>query len=363
MADAERPQRSEEPRPRPLPSLPREALKRIEAAEREAREQLSDDIWPYSSHNPKFSFLEESIIRSTARTRDFIRVYAEDILGVRLREHLDFDPSQLLRNNNLLASLCDEVKSLAETAWEGYICGLQFEPSRRDAIFAIARAEGKKLPQWSVIPRQEQWNQLLTKWSETDCKMRRVIDQFDPMILNVLTSQIRRYKKDAARKLGINESAEAGEPAQTEPPAVGAVAPVSPPQGETPTEKPQLRWQDIQIRFTSDFQVQITTPQGSETRNYAEMGFEDQRKQKVGGSKPTQGWVVFKGLAIKDGVLETEELTGKERGRLEKAIQNIREKLRSTFSPVPEGDPIQWDRRGRCFRAMFSASYPDHERL
>lgn len=239
MADAERPQSSEKPRPLPLPSLPREALKRIEAAEREAREQLNDDIWPYSSHNPKFSFLEESIIRSTARTRDFIRVYAEDILGVRLREHLDSDPSQLLRNDNLLVSLCDEVKSLADTAWEGYICGLQFEPSRRDAIFAISIAEGKKLPQWPVIPRQEQWNELLTKWEETDCKMRRVIDQFDPMIRNVLISQIRRYKKDAARKLGINESAEAGEPAQPEPPAVGAAVPGSPPQSETPAEKPK----------------------------------------------------------------------------------------------------------------------------
>ena len=120
-AEDERQTDSEEPQALPLPSLPRKALKRIEAAEREAREQLNDDIWPYSSHNPEFSFLEESIIRSTARTRDFIRVYAEDILEVRLREHLDSNPSQLLQNDSLLVSLCDEVKSLADTTWQGYL--------------------------------------------------------------------------------------------------------------------------------------------------------------------------------------------------------------------------------------------------
>ena len=55
----------------------------------------------------------------------------------------------------------------------------------------------------------------------------------------------------------------------------------------------RLRWPDIQIRFTSDFQVQITTPQGSETRTYAEMGFGNQIKRKAGGSKPTDPWWVI----------------------------------------------------------------------
>ena len=130
------------------------------------------------------------------------------------------------------------------------------------------------------------------------------------------------------------------------------------PDEQVPDPVNQLRWQDIHIRFTSDFQVQITTPQGAETRNYVEMGLEDGRNKK--SSKPTDPWWVFKALAIDNGTLG---VTFQTKSKIEKAVQHIRKKLRSTFSPTPEGDPIPWDRRKRCFRTSFRLSYPDHERL
>ena len=202
-------------------------------------------------------------------------------------------------------------------------------------------AEGKELPQWSVIPRPEQWHELLTKWSETDCEMRRAIDQFDPIIHNVLISQIRRYQKDAAGKLGIKSEAADPKPAD-----------------ETKHEpSDELNWEDVDIRFTDDFHIQITRGSETEVKSYASLGFEDRRKGER-GSKPTNGWEVFKLLARKGGRLDIKD---DRRTVIEKAVQVIRKKLR--FAIGISGSPIMWNRKDRCYETKFRLSYPDHDRL
>lgn len=58
-------------------------------------------------------------------------------------------------------------------------------------------------------------------------------------------------------------------------------------------------WQDIEISFLSDERVQIKIGSHSETRNYAEMGFSDQRN-----GKPNQQWGILRSLARARGSID-----------------------------------------------------------
>lgn len=58
----------------PLPSLSREALKRIEEAEASAKAQHEADRAPYFPMSPEFSFLEDSVYLCMKRTLEFIRI-------------------------------------------------------------------------------------------------------------------------------------------------------------------------------------------------------------------------------------------------------------------------------------------------
>jgi hypothetical protein len=66
------------------------------------------------------------------------------------------------------------------------------------------------------------------------------------------------------------------------------------PQADEPTDPPRTvsRWEEIEVRFLSNHRVQITIGGSTETRNYAEFGFEDGRTQ-----KPNLAWVTLRSLA------------------------------------------------------------------
>jgi hypothetical protein len=68
---------------------------------------------------------------------------------------------------------------------------------------------------------------------------------------------------------------------------------------ESSTEgRKELGWENIEISFISDDRVQVKIGSQVETRNYAEMGFEDKRS-----GKPNHAWGVLRALARNGGVI------------------------------------------------------------
>jgi len=102
-------------------------------------------------------------------------------------------------------------------------------------------------------------------------------------------------------------------------------------------------WEDIEIRFVSDERAQIIFANESETRNYAEFGFEDVRSQ-----KPNKAWLRLRELAEKRGVVRP-PANGRERAAFEKRMQEIRTQFRGLFH-LSE-DPLPFTRgKGYCAR-------------
>lgn len=116
--------------------------------------------------------------------------------------------------------------------------------------------------------------------------------------------------------------------------------------GPRTSRKDPLKWKDVDIRFTSEFQVQITTPDDALVMNYADLGFEDRRG---GGGKPNLAWRTFRRLAECGGTLaDASTWTA-----TEKRVQEIRRKLRDRID-IP-GDPIPFV-PGAGYRAAFKIS-------
>jgi hypothetical protein len=127
-------------------------------------------------------------------------------------------------------------------------------------------------------------------------------------------------------------------------------------------------WEDIEIVFTSEERVQINIKgRYLETRNYAEMGFEDRRN-----GKPNKSWLILRVMAEHEGLLkvtkraslktklsqtedrESEELeqrksAGYQQSKLEKRIQEIRSVLRVKFGisadPLPHAPTLGYQAR------------------
>jgi len=91
-------------------------------------------------------------------------------------------------------------------------------------------------------------------------------------------------------------------------------------------------WQDLEIRFLSDERIHLNVDEFSETRNYAEFGFEDRRTK-----KPNLAWVTLRALAQKEGTIQ-QTVTGQDWSGVEKRIQEIRRVFRKHFEK--DSDPI-----------------------
>jgi len=128
----------------------------------------------------------------------------------------------------------------------------------------------------------------------------------------------------------------------------GTVQP--PPCGSDMDEPDQhlTKWEDFEIRFTSDERVQITVAGQHETRNYSEMGFEDKRSR-----KPNLAWQTLRLLAEKRGIIHESSNKKRDWPRVEKRIQEIRKTLRELYK-IPD-DPLPYV-KGTGYRARLQIS-------
>ena len=112
-------------------------------------------------------------------------------------------------------------------------------------------------------------------------------------------------------------------------------------------------WQDVSIRFTSDFQIQAKIRgQPTEARTYAGLGFED-RRGKTG--KPDVQWRLLEHFVRNGGVVESHRGTDfKSRHALQKGVQKLRQRLKEVFGL--DDDPIEYDVVENCYRATFQVT-------
>ena len=114
---------------------------------------------------------------------------------------------------------------------------------------------------------------------------------------------------------------------------------------------PLAEWKDLEIRFLSEERVQVTTSTFRETRNYAELGFEDRRS-----GKPIMEWETFTKLAQANGVIEVDRSV---RGYNEqsKRLQEIRRVLRKQFGLTGDPVPLLGDHYRTQFRVSHAPSF------
>ena len=93
-------------------------------------------------------------------------------------------------------------------------------------------------------------------------------------------------------------------------------------------------WDIVEISFLSDERVQVRNGAKSETHNYAELGFADDRN-----GKPNSAWLTLRDLAQGRGIIRSATKTATTWPKVEKRIQKIRKVLRKHFGisadPVP----------------------------
>jgi hypothetical protein len=123
---------------------------------------------------------------------------------------------------------------------------------------------------------------------------------------------------------------------------------------------PQLTakdWHEIEIAFLSDHQVEILTRGQRKNYNYAELGFEDRRR-----GNPNLAWATFRQIAEGEGVKKLPPIAkerARDRGKLEKRIQEIRTKLRTFFGIKEDPIPLTGFTYQTSFKIYTKPSYYD----
>lgn len=118
---------------------------------------------------------------------------------------------------------------------------------------------------------------------------------------------------------------------------------------EPTTLKPPspARWEDIEIRFTSEQRVQVfVCGKPSQTLNYADMDFEDRRG---GGGKPTRAWSFLLEVAQRQGMYPADRVFGDQ--TIQKRAQEVRDRLEALFHV--DGDPLPFV-PGTGYKSRFS---------
>jgi hypothetical protein len=105
--------------------------------------------------------------------------------------------------------------------------------------------------------------------------------------------------------------------------------------GKDDTDSHILRWQDIELRFTSEHRVQIFVGgRPGVSLNFAELGFEDRRGR---GGKPIRAWGLLLDLACNDGIYPASRVSGDQ--SIQKRAQELRNRLVGHFQiaedPLP----------------------------
>ena len=138
--------------------------------------------------------------------------------------------------------------------------------------------------------------------------------------------------------------------ARVQPGQVRRFEPFPTPDGAT--------WKDVSITFLSDHRVQIAVLSVTEPRNYAEMGFADNRSAKR--QKPTAAWLCLDRLAQNAGIIKRPSEFKSNRSPLEKQIQTIRTRLRELFQIT--GDPFEPFSEAKAYKARFTIKCADSYR-
>jgi hypothetical protein len=114
-----------------------------------------------------------------------------------------------------------------------------------------------------------------------------------------------------------------------------------------PTPDPSTsRWEDIEIRFTSDHRIQVFfCGKPGDAFNFGDMGFNDRRGD---GGKPIRAWAFLSVLAQNDGIYPATKISGNQ--TVQKRAQEIRERLASHFRL--DGDPLPFV-EGLGYRSRF----------
>jgi len=113
-------------------------------------------------------------------------------------------------------------------------------------------------------------------------------------------------------------------------------------------------WPNVIIRFTSDFQSQISVGDHTEVRTFIEMGFEDRRKGKR-NSKPDQNWEVLRTFAEHGGTFGSTKEASEWR-KIEKRVQAINNRLKKLFGFSEK--QIVYDWKAKSYRAMLKLIPP-----
>jgi hypothetical protein len=113
---------------------------------------------------------------------------------------------------------------------------------------------------------------------------------------------------------------------------------------------PNAGWLDVKIEFLSDERIQVTVKNVTETRNYAEMGFDDRRTQ-----KPDLAWLLLRRFAEHQGTISSEIEAGDRWVKVEPRVAKIRKRLRGLFGL--DSDPFAPYRDTQSYRAKFRITW------
>jgi len=113
------------------------------------------------------------------------------------------------------------------------------------------------------------------------------------------------------------------------------------------------KWEDIEISLISDERVEIRIGNKIETRNYAEMGFQDRRT-----GKQNLLWTILQALARLEGTIPIDARSGQEWLAVEKRIGRMKKVLQKLFGmsddPVPLIEGIGYRARFKIRAALAS---------
>jgi hypothetical protein len=130
----------------------------------------------------------------------------------------------------------------------------------------------------------------------------------------------------------------------------------------TPPGHERINWEDVKISFLSDERVRLQVRERVETRNHAEMGFEDMRN-----GTPNQGWHLLRELAVKKGIFRDSSRNSKDFIAIEKGMERLRTGLRRclgiTSDPIPRHPREGYSCRFKIECAPSSCADSDPRRL
>ena len=106
--------------------------------------------------------------------------------------------------------------------------------------------------------------------------------------------------------------------------------------------KPQEKWEDIQIKFLNQFDVEITTKKDFYSSDCEKLGFSKTNTKVL---TPVASWGFLRLIASQNGVYELDRITGKDKEQTIKSKQDLTKRLKNYFQidddPFNEYDSIK----------------------